>query len=140
MTPWTVVYQAPLPAEFTRQEYWSGLPFPPPGESSQPRDQNPVSCVSCIGRRTPYPFEPSRPTSCPSGADPDHSLPPHPTRGTSELRVRAQQERTQEKQQPPLLGPSPASAGFNNCPPQRSGDMINSDSRIIKMLPPSIWH
>ena len=108
--------------------------------SSQPRDRTPVSCVSCIGRRTPYPFEPSRPTSCPSGADPDHSLPPHPTRGTSELRVRAQQERTQEKQQPPLLGPSPASAGFNNCPPQRSGDMINSDSRIIKMLPPSIWH
>ena len=27
-TPWTVAYQAPLSMEFSRQEYWSGLPFP----------------------------------------------------------------------------------------------------------------
>ena len=31
-TPWTVVYQAPLSMEFSRQEYWSGLPFPSPGD------------------------------------------------------------------------------------------------------------
>ena len=30
MTPWTVACQAPLAMEFSRQEYWSGLPFPPP--------------------------------------------------------------------------------------------------------------
>ena len=29
-TPWTVAHQAPLPMEFSRQEYWSGLPFPSP--------------------------------------------------------------------------------------------------------------
>ena len=29
-TPWTVARQAPLPMGFPRQEYWSGLPFPPP--------------------------------------------------------------------------------------------------------------
>ena len=29
VTPWTVAYQAPLSMEFSRQEYWSGLPFPP---------------------------------------------------------------------------------------------------------------
>jgi len=29
-TPWTVVHQAPLPMAFPRQEYWSGLSFPPP--------------------------------------------------------------------------------------------------------------
>ena len=29
--PWTVACQAPLSTEFSRQEYWSGLPFPPPG-------------------------------------------------------------------------------------------------------------
>ena len=29
-TPWTVIHQAPLSTEFPRQEYWSGLPFPPP--------------------------------------------------------------------------------------------------------------
>ena len=31
-TPWTVAYQAPLSVGFSRQEYWSGLPFPSPGE------------------------------------------------------------------------------------------------------------
>ena len=30
VTPWTVACQAPLSMEFSRQEYWSGLPFPPP--------------------------------------------------------------------------------------------------------------
>ena len=32
MTPWTVVHQAPLSVEFFRQEYWSRLPFPTPGD------------------------------------------------------------------------------------------------------------
>ena len=31
VTPWTVAYQAPQSMEFSRQEYWSGLPFPSPG-------------------------------------------------------------------------------------------------------------
>ena len=30
-TPWTVAHQAPLSMRFPRQEYWSGLPLPPPG-------------------------------------------------------------------------------------------------------------
>ena len=29
--PWTVAHCAPLPVEFSRQEYWSGFPFPTPG-------------------------------------------------------------------------------------------------------------
>ena len=32
VTPWTVAHQAPLSMEFSRKKYWSGLPFPPPGE------------------------------------------------------------------------------------------------------------
>ena len=36
VTPWTVAHQAPLPMEFSRQEYWSGLPFPPPGDLPDP--------------------------------------------------------------------------------------------------------
>ena len=32
VTPWTVAYQAPLSMRFSRQEYWSGLPFPSPGD------------------------------------------------------------------------------------------------------------
>ena len=31
-TPWTVAYRAPPSMEFCRQEYWSGLPFPSPGD------------------------------------------------------------------------------------------------------------
>ena len=36
VTLWTVGHQAPLPMEFTRQEYWSGLPFPSPGDLPDP--------------------------------------------------------------------------------------------------------
>ena len=32
VTPWTVAHQAPLCMEFSRKEYWSGLPFPSPGD------------------------------------------------------------------------------------------------------------
>ena len=35
-TPWTVVYQAPPSMGFSRQEYWSGLPFPSPGGLPNP--------------------------------------------------------------------------------------------------------
>ena len=35
-TPWAVAYQAPLSMEFSRQEYWSGLPFPSPGDLLNP--------------------------------------------------------------------------------------------------------
>ena len=31
VTPWSVASQAPLSMKFSRQEYWSGLPFPSPG-------------------------------------------------------------------------------------------------------------
>ena len=36
MTPWTVAYQAPLSMGFSRQECWSGLPFPSPGDLPDP--------------------------------------------------------------------------------------------------------
>ena len=35
-TPWTVAHQASLLMGFSRQEYWSGLPFPPPGDLPDP--------------------------------------------------------------------------------------------------------
>ena len=35
-TPWTVAHQAALSMEFPRQEYWSGVPFPPPGDLPDP--------------------------------------------------------------------------------------------------------
>ena len=36
MIPWTVARQAPLSTEFSGQEYWSGLPFPSPGDLPNP--------------------------------------------------------------------------------------------------------
>ena len=52
--PMTVAHQSPLSMRFSKQEYWSGLPCPPPRESSQPRDQTHVSNISCIDRRVLY--------------------------------------------------------------------------------------
>ena len=36
VTPWTVACQVSLPMGFSGQEYWSGLPFPSPGDLSDP--------------------------------------------------------------------------------------------------------
>ena len=36
VTPWTIVYRAPPSLGFSRQEYWSGLPFPSPGDLPNP--------------------------------------------------------------------------------------------------------
>ena len=49
-TPRSIAHQAPLSMGFPRQEYWSEVLLPPPGESSRPRDRNPIPYASCIGR------------------------------------------------------------------------------------------
>ena len=36
VTPWTIACQAPLSMGFSRQEYWSGSPFPSPGDLANP--------------------------------------------------------------------------------------------------------
>ena len=40
-----ITHQAPISMEFSRQEYWSGMPFPPPGDLSNPGTElmSPVS-------------------------------------------------------------------------------------------------
>ena len=45
VTPWTAACQAPLPMEFSRQEYWNGLSCPPPGDFPTPGIE-PTSLVS----------------------------------------------------------------------------------------------
>ena len=45
MTLWTVAQEAPLSMGFPRQEYWSGLPGPPPGDLPNPGIE-PVSLMS----------------------------------------------------------------------------------------------
>ena len=47
-TPWTVSRQAPLSMGFSRQEYWSGLPFPSPGDVPDPGIE--PTCPALAGR------------------------------------------------------------------------------------------
>ena len=57
MTPWTVACQAPLFMEFSRQEYWSGLPFPTAGDILDPgiEPMSPVSPALARGFFTTVP-------------------------------------------------------------------------------------
>ena len=54
-TPWTVARQAPLSMGFSRQEYWSGVPFPHPGDLSNPGIALASPVSSCIGRQIRLP-------------------------------------------------------------------------------------
>ena len=54
VTPWTVAHQAPLSMIFPRQEYWSGLSLPSPGDPPNPEIE-PVSLVLAGGFFTPEP-------------------------------------------------------------------------------------
>ena len=51
VAPWTVAREAPLPVEFPRQEYWSGLPFPTPGDLPEPGIKPESLGISYIGRQ-----------------------------------------------------------------------------------------
>ena len=51
VSTWTVTSQAPLSMRFFRQEYWSGLPFPSPGNLPNPEDK---TYIFCIGRHILY--------------------------------------------------------------------------------------
>ena len=53
-TSWTVACQAPLSMEFSRQEYWSGWPFPSPGDLPNPGIK-PVSPALQAGALPPEP-------------------------------------------------------------------------------------
>ena len=50
---WTLTHQAPLSMGFSRQEYWSGFPCPPPGNLPNPGTES-TSQVSFLGRRVLY--------------------------------------------------------------------------------------
>ena len=51
-TPWTVAPQAPLSMRFSRQEDWSGLPCPPPGDPPHPGTGPASFYVFCTGRQS----------------------------------------------------------------------------------------
>ena len=49
--PWAVACQAPLFTEFPRQEYWSGLPCPPPGDLPDPGIEPASPALPALGSR-----------------------------------------------------------------------------------------
>ena len=51
VTLWTTALQAPLSRDFSRQEYWSKLPFPSPRDLSDPGIEPTSLYVSCMGMR-----------------------------------------------------------------------------------------
>ena len=55
MTPWTVTCQVPLSMGFPRQENWSGLPFPPPGDLLDPgtKPESPASAGGFFTTESP---------------------------------------------------------------------------------------
>ena len=57
VTPWIVAHQAPQSMGFPRQEYWSGLPFPPPGDLPDPEIES-ASPVSAVWQTDSLPTEP----------------------------------------------------------------------------------
>ena len=60
-TPWTVAPQAPLSMELSGQEYWSGVPCPPPGDLPDP-EIKPMSPALVGGLFTTEP--PGKPLDC----------------------------------------------------------------------------
>ena len=68
--PWTVAYQDPLSMGFSRQEYWSGLPFPSPGDLP---DQGLNPCLPPC-RQTLYHLSHQGSLSCTKFLGPAHAL------------------------------------------------------------------
>ena len=97
VTPLTVAHQASLSMEFSRKEYWSGLPFPSPGHLSNPKFKpgSPALQAEALPSETP-----GKPThrhthihsevtqSCPTLCDPmDYSLPGSSIHGIFQARI-----------------------------------------------------
>ena len=66
VTLWTAACQAPLSMEFSRQQYWNGLPFPPPGEIFRAQGSNPRLLHLLHWKAGSLPLAPwMNPGSCP---------------------------------------------------------------------------
>ena len=64
VTLWTVVCLTPLSMRFSRQEYWSRLPCPPPGGLPDPGVESMTLRSTCIGRGSLALAPPGKPRSC----------------------------------------------------------------------------
>ena len=64
-TLWTVAFQAPLSVGFSRQEYWSGLPCPPPGDLPNPGTETMSLMSAALAGTSSWPLvPPGKPLLC----------------------------------------------------------------------------
>ena len=77
-TLWTLARQAPLSMEYSRQEYWNGLPFPPPEDLPDPGVQPTLFLCFPHWQASSLPPAPSRKHWMPSKTFPQASGAPHP--------------------------------------------------------------
>ena len=63
MISWTAAHKAPLSIEFPRQEYWSGLPFPTPGDFPNPGNELVSSLSPALAGRFFTPASPGKPSN-----------------------------------------------------------------------------
>ena len=78
-TPWTAVHQTPPSMGFTKQEYWSGLPFPSPGDLPNPgiEPRSPALQADALTSESPgYAAAAKSCQSCPTLCDPIDGSPP----------------------------------------------------------------
>ena len=140
-TPWTVACQAPLSMGFSRQEYWSELPFPLPG--NLPRDRTPVMSPALAGE-----FFSTSPTSaslvaqsCPTLCNPmDCSTPGFPVHHQLWALAQTHVHRIGDAIQPshPLSSPSPPA--FNLSQHQGLFQWVNSSHQVAKELKFQLQH
>ena len=144
VTSWTITHQAPLSMEFSRQEYWSRLPSPPPGDVSEPgiKSVSPQS-PALVGRffTTGPPGKPwenqfsSGSQSCLTLCDPmDCSMPSFPVQHQllelTQIHVRWVGDAIQPSH--PLLYPSPPA--FNFSQHQGLFKWVSSSHQVAKVL------
>ena len=144
-TPWTVACQAPLSMKFSRQEYWNGLPFPPPGDLPDWGIEPVSPAASTLTGRFFTTAPPGKPIiyvqfspvtqSCPTLCHPmNHSMPGLPVHHQLLEFTQTHVHRVGDAIQPshPLSSPSPPAP--NPCQHQSLFQWVNSSHEVAKVL------
>ena len=142
---YNVAHQAPLSMGFSRQEYWSGLPFPSPGDLSDPGIK-PASLTSPAWQAGSLPLALpccccSLAQSCPTlcnlmdGRTPGFPV-LHQLSGLAHTHVHW----VSDAIQPSHLLPSPSSPAFNLCEHQGLFQWVSSSHQMNKVLDLQLHH
>ena len=119
--PWTVAHQAPLSMGLSREEYWSGLPYPTPRDAIfWPKDWTHISCISCIGRQIFFFFLTTSAWEAPKGS-----------------RVNSNTENFLQKtflDAPHLWAPAPAWGGWSSLKCQASWALLCHSACCLQQL------